>query len=196
MTRRGVVYEHITLHPGTCVRSIGRDLQIANGDRQYHVAWLEKKGLVKTRRNGFHRFVYPVMSFDESQENLLGVLNRAKPHELLLRLLCDPSVTQRELATRLGCSQPAVSWHVEKLIEAAIVTKTRTGKGITYQILADQNEIVHLLKTFHPSIWEEWAERLEEITPTSSGRRRAKNQEGDTREALLTTRAGVKPIGS
>jgi len=117
LTHKGVIYEYIRTHPGTHVRSIGKHLSLANGDLQYHVLWLERRGFVKTRRSGFYRFVYPAKIFNEDEEVLLSLLAQETPRELLLHLACSPSSTQRDLARMLDHSQPTISWHMERLVE-------------------------------------------------------------------------------
>jgi predicted transcriptional regulator len=194
MTRRGVVYEYIRAHPGAHVRGIAKVLHLATGDLQYHIFWLEKHGFVKTRRSGFYRFVYPAMVFQEGQEVLLGVLTQETQREILLCLLHDPTITQGGLARSLGHSQPTISWHLERLMQTGLVGKKRTSGGMVYQVVADPDDIVSFVKSYHPSVWKRWADRLKTAAASKEGRRGVAGM--PIRRAGLMPAAVVKLIGN
>lgn len=155
-TRRRAIYRHILDHPGVHVRGVEKDLRIATGDMQYHLRGLEKQGLVKTRRVGLYRFVYPTNLFEDHQELLLGVLSQEMPREILLCLIGFPGLTQRELARRLHHSSPTIWWHMEKLAKQGMVRRRRTGKAVTYEVVADRAEILRLVRRYHPGSWDRW----------------------------------------
>ena len=170
MTRRGVVYEYIRAHPGAHVRGVANDLHLATGDLQYHLFWLEKHGLVKTRRVGFYRCVYPTMVFQERHEVLLGVLTQETPREILLSLLHDPAVTQGSLARSLAHSQPTISWHLERMMRAGLVSKKKTGRGTVYQVVADRDDIVSFVRSYHQDVWKRWAGRFATVVMGEEGK--------------------------
>jgi DNA-binding MarR family transcriptional regulator len=159
LTRRGVIYEYIRAHPGTHVRGMAKELGLATGDLHYHLFWLEKNGFVRTRKSGFYRFVFPTLVFREEQEILLGVLSQETPREILLCLLARP-MTQGELARSLGHSQPTVSWHMDRLAQLGVVSKTRNSGGALYEVAADRGEVLSFVRSYHPEAWKRWARRL------------------------------------
>jgi len=160
LTRRGVIYEYIRGHPGSHVRGMARELRLATGDLQYHLLWLERHGFVKTKKNGFYRFVYPTMVFREEQEVLLGVLSQETPREILLCLLQDPEMTQGELARSLGHSQPTISWHMDRLVRLGVVCRKRESGGTVYEIAANREDVLRFVKEYHREVWKKWAGRL------------------------------------
>jgi predicted transcriptional regulator len=194
MTRRGAVYEYIRAHPGAHVRGIANDLQLATGDLQYHLHWLEKHGLVKTRRSGFYRFVYPTMVFQERHEVLLGVLTQETPREILLSLLHDPGMTQGGLARSLGHSQPTISWHLERMMQTGLVSKNKTVGGTVYKVAVDRDEIVSFVRTYHQDVWKRWAGRF--ATAVVGEERKSVAKGGSIGRAGLMPTAIVKPIGN
>lgn len=171
LTRRGVIYEYVRQHPGAHVRGMARDLGLATGDLHYHLFWLERNGFVKTTRSGFYRFVFPTMVFREDQEVLLGVLSQETPREILL-LLLQGTMTQGGLAKGLGHSQPTVSWHMDRLTHLGVVSKRRTSEGTLYEVAADQDDVLHFVRSYYPETWKRWAGRL----------------------GALVARAGVEPV--
>jgi len=192
LTRRGVIYEYINAHPGVHVRGMAKELGIATGDMQYHLSWLERHGLVRTRRSGFYRFVYPSMVFNESQEVLLGVLSQETSREIVLWLMTEAALTQSDLAKRLGHSQPTVSWHMDRLVQVGLVCRSRNRKGLMYELVADREEVVTFVKRYHPGVWKRWSGRLP--STVSEGVRRA-SKVAPTQGLRLTPAAVVELIG-
>lgn len=172
LTRRGVIYDYIRGHPGTHVRGMARELGLGTGDLHYHLFWLEKNGFVKTKKNGFYRYVFPTKVFREEQEVLLGVLTQETPREILLSLLLETAMTQGDLARSLGRSQPTISWHVDRLIQLGMIGKRRTSRGTFYEMAAGRDDVLSFVKSYHPEVWKVWAGRLGDLV-VSAGVKRA-----------------------
>jgi DNA-binding MarR family transcriptional regulator len=192
LTRRGVVYEYIRAHPGTHVRGMAKELRLATGDLQYHLSWLEKHGFVKTKKSGFYRFVYPAMVFQEKQEVLLGLLSQETPREILLCLLQEAALTQGDIARSLGHSQPTISWHMDRLIQLGVVSKSRTGGWVVYKLAADRDDILGFVESYHPEVWKRWTGRPSNIV-VSVGARRVRG--GPVQRMGLAPPAVVELIG-
>jgi DNA-binding MarR family transcriptional regulator len=193
LTRRGIIYEYIRTHPGVHVRGMAKELRLATGDLQYHLLWLERHGFVKTKKSGFYRFVYPTMVFKEEQEVLLGVLSQETPREILLSLLRDAGTTQGELARSLGCSQPTISWHMDRLVQLGVVGKKRTSREIVYEVTADREDILRFVKDYHREVWKKWVGRLSSSVVSAGGKRVEKGR--PMQRAGLFAPAVVELIG-
>jgi len=163
LTRRGLIYEYVRGHPGSHVRAMARDLSLGTGDLQYHLLWLERHGLIKTRKGGFYRFVFPTMVFREDQELLLGVLSQETPRDILLCLIGAPQMTQGDIARALDHSQPTISWHMERLAKAGLVRKERTNGGAAYVVAADREDVLSFVRSYHPEAWRRWVGRLAHV---------------------------------
>lgn len=63
---------------------------------------------------------------------------------------------------------------MHRLSEAKLVEAKRDGVNVRYTITGNQVEILALLRSYHPLIWEKWANRLAdvflEISDTTSAR--------------------------
>ncbi len=171
LTRRGVVYAYVREHPGSHVRAMAKELGLATGDLHYHLFWLERHGYVKTRKSGFYRFVFPTMVFKEEEEAVLSVLSLKTPREILLHLLSDASITQRELAKSLGYSQPTVSWHMGRLIQLGMVNRMRTRGEVVYEVVPDCDNVLSFVKSYHPGVWKRWARKFADREESQGGAR-------------------------
>jgi len=163
-TTRQRIFAYISLHPGTHLRQVCRELGLAMGDVQYHIHRLERDGQIASTRRGFYRFFYPSTLFGERQKDVLSVLALDTPRELLLTIVEKPGTSQEELARAAGVSQPTASWHLKRLTDLRIVQREQRGRSTIYSLAGSSPiEIATFLKNYHPSSWERWSSRLADI---------------------------------
>jgi len=147
------------------------ELRLATGALQYHLYWLERHGLVTTRRNGFYRHVYPSRIFSDREKFLLGILSQETPREILLCLVQQGSLSQGELAEMLGHSQPTVSWHMERLVRDGVVKRTKSSGAVAYDLAADRGEVLKLVEAYHHDALERCAMRPRQLAVIQPRRR-------------------------
>lgn len=118
--RRARIMNFIGNYPGTNLRAIGDALSIPRNPTTHHVQVLERAGLVRSRRHGFHRHVYP-RGHDGAPLDPCG---------LILRLVeSHPGIYQVQIRKQLDISPQLASHHVQKLRAAGLVTVERAGKS-------------------------------------------------------------------
>jgi predicted transcriptional regulator len=157
------VNDYITSHPGTHARRIGKELGLSRGDLQYHLYVLEKEGLIKTRRRGLYKFVFPSKLFGEKQEIVLSLLSQETPSEILLFLIQTPGATQTDLVAHLKFSAATVSWHMDRMVADGVVSRKRAGKFVEYRVTVSADDLITLVKEYHPTLSERWASRFADI---------------------------------
>lgn len=158
MERRNEVLEVIRNKPGITFRQLARELEIGIGDLQYHLRRLEKEGIVFSRRLGKRRYLFP-KGFEENAQRLLIAISTDTRRRILLLLMRGP-LSQGEIATSLGLSQPTVSYHMGELKKLGIVKTEERGKSVIYHLNYDPETIARIIKEYRPSIWENLADRL------------------------------------
>jgi DNA-binding transcriptional ArsR family regulator len=163
ISNRGLVLRYIENNPGAHLRKISQDLGLAIGDTQYHLEILEKSGKIRSRKINFYRRYYSASILGEREEMILAFLRQETAKDILVYLIEHPHSTQSDLADFKRYSSPTISWHMSRLTEAGIVSKTREGKNIRYSIDADHDKLIYLLKMYHPSIWNVLASRLADL---------------------------------
>ena len=92
------VYDYIKNHPGSHLRKISKELDLATSDTQYWCNRLEKMALVRSRRLGLYRTYYPASILGERNENILAILQQKTPRNILLYLLENSGASQKDLA--------------------------------------------------------------------------------------------------
>jgi len=160
---RGRVYEYIKNHPGTHLRKLSRELNMANGDTQHHLDVLHKLDMIKSKRRGIYKVYFTVSILGKRNEDILAILQQETPREILLYLVENPGSTQGEISRFISVSAPTINWHMSVLITIGLVTSCREGRFVRYFIKGDVNDIIALLKSYYPTIWSKLSDRLADL---------------------------------
>jgi predicted transcriptional regulator len=130
---------------------------------EYHLYVLEKEKKIVSRRTGLYKRFYPALSFGEKDQEILGVLSQETERDILLYVLENPRVTQSDVSGYMQISAASVIWHMKRLIGAGLIEAKREGHYVVYRVDRDRDGILRLLRTYHPGVWETWANRLGDI---------------------------------
>ena len=162
-SRRIRIFEFIRTHPGSHLREIKRELNLAMGVVQYHLYGLEREQKIISRRRGLHKRFYTTQIFGDRQLEILDTLSQETDRDILLFLIQNPDATQKELSEYLKISAASINWHMRRLSDTGIVEVKRDRVNVRYLVRDDQAEILALLRSYHPAVWERWADRLANI---------------------------------
>ena len=154
------VLQYIQAKPGSHLREIKRELGMAMGTIQYHLNLLEKQGKIMSDRQNFRKFYFPVGLFAENQRNILKIIKQDTAREILFFIVEKKNPTQQEIVNKIQISAASVNWHLDRLKKIDIIYEERDGKYKRYYLKTKSAEIIHLIKNYHPTIWDQWSGRL------------------------------------
>ncbi|MEM0118205.1 MAG: winged helix-turn-helix domain-containing protein [Conexivisphaerales archaeon] len=83
--------------------------------------------------------------------------------QILLFLTQKDKRNQKEISDFVSLSPATVNWHMKRLENMGLVIAKHEGRNVWYLLNVDRSIILALLKTYHPAIWERWADRLAEL---------------------------------
>jgi predicted transcriptional regulator len=155
------VYDYIKKNPGAHFRMIVRELDMGMGATKHHLDILEKSGKVKSRRINIYRHYY-VVEVLEAEHNILAFLRQETAMDILTFLMGHPRSTQSEIINFKGFSASTISWHMERLEQAGLVSSIKDGRTTRYTITNMQNISV-ALKTYHPNVWDKMLSRFADL---------------------------------
>ena len=161
-SRRTRILEFIHAHPGSHLREIKRELNLGMGVIQYHLYGLEREQKIISRRRGLHKRFYTTQIFGDRQLEILDTLSQETDRDILLFLIQNPDATQKELSQYVRISAASINWHMRKLSDTGLVEAKRDRMNIQY-LVRDRAEILALLRSYHPAVWERWADRLANV---------------------------------
>jgi len=157
------IYEYIKNTPGSHLRKISKELDIALGDTQYHLSMLQKSGSIKSKRMGIYKVYFSVSILEGRDESILATLQQETPREIILYLVEKPGATQGEVADHIGFSPSTINWHMSNLIEIGLVSSFKDKQAVRYHIKGSVKDIIGLLKVYHPKIWNRLSSRLADL---------------------------------
>lgn len=157
------ILEYIRGHPGCHLRQVRSQLGISMGTAQYHLGRLEKAGKVTSNRHGFYRYYFPAGLFQDNEKNLLEILSHETARDIVMFIIEQKNPTQTDIAGAVGVSPASASWHVSRLLQYKIIAELREGKYKRYKLQGDPRELAQLMKSYYPSLWDRWSNRLAEI---------------------------------
>ncbi len=169
------IYEFIKNNPGAHLRMICRELELAMGATQHHLAILEQSGRIKSKRINLYRHYYASEVLDV-QHALLAFLRQESARDILLYLIEHPNSTQSDIANFKNFSLPTISWHMSRLVESRIVSTRKEGKIIKYSVI-DVKSVAALVRVYHPNIWDKLTDSLAEMFLELASRTEEKDKE-------------------
>lgn len=151
------MFQAVTQYPGLHLRELARQLDLDPNHAKYHLTYLEKHGLVSSRKEeGYWRFfpretgsvgLRDVVSVDKKR--VLSFLRRPVPLHAVLILLDRGRATQGELAGAVGVAQATLHYHVGKMESSGLLVSRREGRERIYE-LAKPDEVLDLLVRYRP----------------------------------------------
>lgn len=120
---RARIKREIHESPGIHFSQLGRELDLATGQVQYHVRQLMREGDIVAEHIGGKRHFYH-REFDQFERATIAFLRRETPRELLWRLYVSGPMQPITLAEQVGIARSTVAWHVDNLHQHGIVEKS------------------------------------------------------------------------
>ncbi|AKB75617.1 Transcriptional regulator, ArsR family [Methanosarcina lacustris Z-7289] len=121
------------------------------GNLQYHLQYLEKKNLIRASNDGdYVRYFIKDRSLSETERKMLYFLRRSGCRHILLQLLNNPDLNNKELSQAVGLSPSTISWNLNKLVKAGIINRKKTGR-ISQFTIVDPPAVAELLICYKES---------------------------------------------
>jgi predicted transcriptional regulator len=158
-SRNEYIMRFIEANPGAHLRQIRRVLDLPMGATQYHLRKLEMHGKIVAMRRGLFRRFYPSLNFGEKDCEILGILFNEMAREILLYVIENPGTNQATLAEHAGIGASTVNWHIKRLKASGLIEARHEGRSVHYLAIR-VDEILRLLRTYHPGTFDRWADRL------------------------------------
>ena len=168
------VLSFIQDNPGCHLRRIKREIDISMGTVQYHLHKLEKMGRVTSTRRGLYKYYFPAGLFKENEKEILEVLTHETARKILMFIIEQKSPTQTDIVNSVRISARSISWHVGRLIALKMIREIKDGKYKRYQLQDDAKDILTLLRSYYPSVWDKWSMRVVEMFLSLSSSRELK----------------------
>lgn len=154
---RSRVRSHVRETPGVHFNRVGRELDIATGQAQYHLRRLVRDDEIAVERVA-GRAHYFDPAFDPWERRAIAFLRRETARGILLRLHAEGPTRPTTLADDLDLARSTIAWHVSNLVDAGIVEKS-ADRPMTVA-LARPDRTAELLDVVSPSLPDRIVDRF------------------------------------
>lgn len=120
---RDAILGYLSTTPGAHFSKLRDDLELATGEAQHHLRWLESNGAVEVYRDGDYKRLFPAGQFSAFEKRVLGYLRRDTSRGILIALLRDPTASGVDLARHLDVSRSTVSRRAAELEDAGLLSR-------------------------------------------------------------------------
>jgi predicted transcriptional regulator len=148
------IYHYILDIPGAHFRDIHRKLEIPTGVVEYHLKYLQDKGMISARTEGRYKRYYVEGTIGSRDKDLMALLRQEIPRRIIAHVLLNPGTTHKELRELFEISASTLSFHIKKLVHNNIVTQNRVGRQSEYFII-DEDEVARALISYRKSFLDE-----------------------------------------
>ncbi len=159
-TRRKI-HEHITRVPGLHMRALQRELDLPLGTIEYNLRQMELAGLLVARNEGRRKAYFPGDNLDRRDRDILYWLRQQSPCRITIVVLDAPGITFKELKGHVPLSPSTLSWHLQKLVGAEILTQEPFKRTKRYWV-TDHERVRNVLVTYHKTFGDEVVDRFSE----------------------------------
>lgn len=155
-TRRRI-YEVVQEYPGLHLRELARRVDMNPNHAKYHLQYLEKHGLISSRKEGGYWTFFPREegslgmreAVDARKKEVLAMLRRPVPLHVTLVLLDRDEASLSELGQAVDASPSTLHYHMGKMEKAGLVESRRDGRERLFR-LPDHDEVLGLLMQYRP----------------------------------------------
>jgi predicted transcriptional regulator len=154
LSRRKLIFQHISKYPGTYLREMEKDLSLSLGDLQYHLQQLEKARLISSHDDGRRKRYFVNEEVNYLDREILSFVKIRTSRHIIIFLLLHPDARFKDILAQFPFTPGALSFHLKKLLQAHIITKSKQEKEMTYRI-NDETAVSHVLITYQSSIIDE-----------------------------------------
>jgi len=78
---------------------------------------------------------------------LISVLRQPRLREIITFLIIHPGADYKAIVQELNLSSSTISWYLNRLEEMGVVTREKTGAGLSFQVAKSQ-ELTRILSTY------------------------------------------------
>lgn len=152
------VRSHVEANPGVHFNAIGRALDIATGQTQYHLRRLLESGSLRRLEVSGRTHYFPA-GYSETEQAAIALLRRETTREIVLLLLDDEIDRPAELADSAGVARSTVEWHLGTLVDHGFAEKVRDGRTVSVR-LTEPELLRELLVAIDPGVPDRLVDRF------------------------------------
>ncbi|MFO7792473.1 MAG: ArsR family transcriptional regulator [Candidatus Saliniplasma sp.] len=153
------IFDKISEYPGTYLREIQNDLDLSIGQAEYHLNFLEGKGILSSKKIGNKKRYFVDDEVDYPDRNIISILRQKIPRQILIKLLNEEEAGFSEIFKDVDISKSTLSFHLKKLKKRGLIDFKKEGRKMIYHCTEDK-KIAQVLITYRSSFIDKAVDRF------------------------------------
>jgi predicted transcriptional regulator len=159
---RSRLRQFVEANPGYHFSAIGRELDLAHGQVQYHLRRLRKSGAVD-RESFYGQTHYYPSETPAWERGAFALARRETSRDVLVDILRHGTSRPGDVAERVGIARGTLEYHLDRLVERDLLRKERAAQGAVVLVLDRPERTVEVLQRVDPSLPERLVDRFERL---------------------------------
>ncbi|HEV8360708.1 MAG TPA: winged helix-turn-helix transcriptional regulator [Candidatus Thermoplasmatota archaeon] len=129
---RRKVHAHVLAHPGADVKGTAEAVGVSWSTAAYHLARLQREGLVLARRSGRSKRFFVNGHGASARADAIAALRNPTALAIAELVARQPGLMQKEIGAALALPASTVSWHMRRLRALGVVAEQRRWRRAEY----------------------------------------------------------------
>lgn len=143
------------------MREIQKALDMPTGQLEYHLNYMEERGLIAGELTGNKKRYYVDDEVNYPDRKILGILRQDIPRKVILILLKKGEYGFTEIAEQFDVSKSTISFHLNKMKDRGIIVSRKEGRRKIYSC-KNEDEVAQVLITYKSSFLDDAVDRFVE----------------------------------
>lgn len=130
LKRRREIYECISENSGSHMRDISRKTNVPFTTLQYHLNYLEKRGLILLREDGKYNRYYKSYDISEKEKKIINCFRKRTTLYIMLWFFIAIQCSQKDLSRFLEKHPTTIGFHLRTMLRAGIIEQVSNENGV------------------------------------------------------------------
>lgn len=153
------IVDCIRENPGLHMRALAVRLDMPLSTMEYHTHHLARHDHLSVRDEGGFKAFYPAEGLDRRDKDILYLVRHDAPRRICAHLLLNPDSTPKQLREVVGVSAATMSFHLNKLRGAGLVSEEPAGRTKSLRVV-DPERVANVLVTYRRSFLDDVVDRF------------------------------------
>lgn len=153
------IYSLLLASPGVYFREVQRKVDMPTGALEYHLKYLEDKGMIICIREKGHTRYFAKEGLDPKEREIMRALRNKNDRNVLMHLLLNPDSGYEEIMEKCSMSRTSAAESLERLKAMNLVKEGRDERRNIYSV-NDPEEVAKLLIAYRESFIDQTVERF------------------------------------
>ena len=145
---RKFIYNYIASHPGASFGAIRNIFEMKSSTLQYHLTYLERDKMIKSKREGRRRCYYCPQKVHPGENTTSVELNKLTEiqKQILQQIQNEPGITRKELCEKNRVNKKKLSYTLKRLGDMNLIWLTKDNGVAGYEYISKEKLRTEIFK--------------------------------------------------